>query len=279
MFPNKTNVRVFVAVVGVFSFAPLQVWGDVTLTVPAEAVVYFAGQSQPSLQTTFPPTPGWETEPWDVGATGDVTNFFGDSAPWEGVVRAEVNAGEEEGFTIEDRTAASTIPPFVNVVGLTTVSLTASGNWGRGPLMPHGGPDGIGSGTTHEVYDDLGVSRVLNCPLDSLVGVFLGNGVPDPKATPDPLTCGGFDMTTPELQQAFYIGSNLTEVTVPAGATRLFVGFNDSGAQWNNDGDVVVTVLTGTPIPTVSEWGLIVMSLLVLTAGTLVYARRRPVRA
>lgn len=30
------------------------------------------------------------------------------------------------------------------------------------------------------------------------------------------------------------------------------------------------------PIPTVSEWGMVVMALLVLTAGTLVYARRRP---
>ena len=32
-------------------------------------------------------------------------------------------------------------------------------------------------------------------------------------------------------------------------------------------------------IPTVSEWGLVAMALLVLTAGTLVYARRRPTSA
>lgn len=32
-------------------------------------------------------------------------------------------------------------------------------------------------------------------------------------------------------------------------------------------------------IPTVSEWGTVVMTLLVLTAGTLVYARQRPARA
>ena len=31
----------------------------------------------------------------------------------------------------------------------------------------------------------------------------------------------------------------------------------------------------GTPIPTVSEWGLIVMTLLLLTAGTVVFGRRR----
>lgn len=32
------------------------------------------------------------------------------------------------------------------------------------------------------------------------------------------------------------------------------------------------------PVPTISQWGLIAMTLLVLTAGTLVYARRRPDR-
>lgn len=38
-------------------------------------------------------------------------------------------------------------------------------------------------------------------------------------------------------------------------------------------------VFNGIPIPTVSEWGLVAMTLLFLTAGTLVYARRRPVQA
>ena len=33
------------------------------------------------------------------------------------------------------------------------------------------------------------------------------------------------------------------------------------------------------PIPSVSEWGLVAMTLLVLTAGTLVYARRRAVHS
>ena len=33
------------------------------------------------------------------------------------------------------------------------------------------------------------------------------------------------------------------------------------------------------PIPTVSEWGMVAMTVLTLTAGTLVYTRRRPARA
>ena len=35
----------------------------------------------------------------------------------------------------------------------------------------------------------------------------------------------------------------------------------------------------GPAIPAVSEWGLVVMTLLVFTTGTLVYARRRPIHA
>ena len=34
-----------------------------------------------------------------------------------------------------------------------------------------------------------------------------------------------------------------------------------------------------TPIPTVSEWGLMMMALLVLTAGTLVHRKRRTASA
>lgn len=33
---------------------------------------------------------------------------------------------------------------------------------------------------------------------------------------------------------------------------------------------------TGGPIPTVSQWGIIVLSLLTLTTGTVVFRRRRP---
>ena len=41
----------------------------------------------------------------------------------------------------------------------------------------------------------------------------------------------------------------------------------------------LLEIIPCTAVPTVSEWGLIVMTLLVLTAGTLVYARRRPIHA
>lgn len=45
----------------------------------------------------------------------------------------------------------------------------------------------------------------------------------------------------------------------------------------NNCGDPTVFInIVQPPIPTISQWGLIVMTLLLLTAGTFVYARRRP---
>ena len=50
-------------------------------------------------------------------------------------------------------------------------------------------------------------------------------------------------MDVPELQQAFAIGSSLEHITVPEGATRLFLGHND-GYEWNNNVDLLeVTVV------------------------------------
>ena len=50
-------------------------------------------------------------------------------------------------------------------------------------------------------------------------------------------------MDVPELQQAFAIGSSLEHITVPEGATRLFLGHND-GYEWNNNVDLLeVTVI------------------------------------
>ena len=112
------------------------------VSVPAEACVYFAGQVQTDLQASFPPDANWESEPWDVASLGIHADFHLDTAPWEGIVRAEINAGDAEGFSLEDRTAASTIPPCSAVNGLDTLTITADGSWARGPLDPHVGPEG-----------------------------------------------------------------------------------------------------------------------------------------
>jgi hypothetical protein len=68
-------------------------------------------------------------------------------------------------------------------------------------------------------------------------------------------------------------------------STDLGSGFDSAvDITFGPDGALYVSTIEDTifrivpqSIPTVSEWGLIVMSLLVLTAGTLVLARRRRV--
>ena len=52
-------------------------------------------------------------------------------------------------------------------------------------------------------------------------------------------------------------------------------GYDSPANEYNSVGFRVAEVSEqAAPIPTVSQWGLSVMALLVLTAGTLVYARR-----
>jgi len=212
--------------------------------VPAEAVPYFAGQDQSILEAGFAPTVDWALDPWDVAALGDHFNLHNDTAPWEGVLREEIQAGSNEGFTIADRTAASTIPPALPVQSGERITILAVGLWARGPLLPHVGPDGGTSFVTHDEYETLGVSRIDGCPGDSLIGVFLSDDLQDPNNTPSRLTCGSPSMLSPQLQQAFYIGTGTVGLVVPPGGTRLFLGFHDSHGWWNNDGDVEVIIFT-----------------------------------
>ena len=138
-----------------------------------------------------------------------------------------------------------TYPPYVDVTGLcgTIDSITAVGEWGHGPVLS--GPDGYGNyDPTHQAYIDLGISTVLNTPLNALLGVFLTDAAPVALSAPAPLDYLTSDMTTPLLQQTFVIGSSLENITIPAGATRLFFGLNN-GYEWsNNIGELSVTVST-----------------------------------
>jgi hypothetical protein len=236
----------------------------VTISVPAESCVYFAGRTQPDLEAVYPPSPGWEDVLWEVGVSGSdhCWNLHNDAAPWEGVIRAYNDPAYSD---VTARTASSLIPPFIDITSWESagikLSITATGSWGHHVAL-HSGPDGYESNyETHEEYDDLGISRVY-APLNSLVGVFLGDDSPDPAAMPASLTIGIDDMTTPVLQQTFVIGSILENITIPSGATRLFLGLNDAAEWWNNDGDMNVTV---TPEPA---------TLLLLGLGSLVLRRR-----
>ena len=194
--------------------------GDMTINVPGTSCIYFAGQSQPELETAYPPTPG------------DWTNHYN--------------------FHNDTDDSYSTIPPFVDITGFggMIVSITATGTWGFDPDNPEG-PDGgtytafgiNGTGISHNEYDDLGVS-LLTAPYNGLVGVFLTGATPVAGSAPVSLsTLAGDDMTTPLLHQAFYIGSSLENITIPSGATRLFFGLHDGFGWYDNIGSVDVTVV------------------------------------
>jgi len=160
-----------------------------------------------------------------------------------------------------DLTDPDVIPTVVDVTGFGgSISITASGLWDHTPSPIHG-PDGYsGTDETDPQYLAFGISRIDNSNLSALVGVFLTDAAPDPLARPANLVVGTSDMTKPLLQQGFLIGSNLENIVVPVGATRLFLGLNN-GFEWtNNSGHVDVTI---TPLP-----GAVLLGMLGLgTAG------------
>ena len=198
---------IMIVVCGFVLIAVSPVIGSVTtVTVSGTANPYFAGQTLPVPAAT----------------TGDSPNYHLDQAD------------------------VDTVPPWIDVSSYSAIlSITAAGEWGHGPVLS--GPDGYGNyDPTHQEYIDLGISPVLSTPLNTLLGVFLTNAAPVAFTAPASLTFGVSDMTGPLVQQTFVIGSNLENITIPAGATRLFFGLND-GYEWNNNtGSVDVEV---SPIP------------------------------
>ena len=80
------------------------------------------------------------------------------------------------------------------------------------------------------------------------------------------IDCGG---ETWSAGGDFELGGTIAQ---PDAGPLVGNGFAVSGGFW------VGAAESGT-IPTVSEWGLVVMSVLMLTAGTLVCARRQATRA
>jgi RHS repeat-associated protein len=165
-------------------------------------------------------------------------------------------AGQPEGAAIAGDDApddspilAATADFFAPGEALTFVS---SGN--VAPSSTRFGP----SGATFTTYfgPRLGMSG-LRTPQAALVGVFLGDGTPDPAATPPDLDFSSaglgedFLSLSPLLQQPFLIGDGRTtsgvvqEFVVPVGATRLFVGVMDNSTWAANAGDgFQVTVIS-----------------------------------
>ncbi|HWE00863.1 MAG TPA: TadG family pilus assembly protein [Tepidisphaeraceae bacterium] len=134
----------------------------------------------------------------------------------------------------------------------TTPNVTADGNGGTTGVYSNDAAKGIGE---HGMAD-------VAMPVASMVGVFLGSGLPDNIATVPPK----LDFSTqaardyvglqPMLQQPFYVGTGLTSggkqqsVLVPPDSTRLFLGIMD-GHEWDNNNGGFNATITQTTIVTV----------------------------
>ena len=72
---------------------------------------------------------------------------------------------------------------------------------------------------------------------------------------------------------------DLFGVTVSVSGDVAVVGAYSTDDNGANSGSAYVFSANPPSIPTVSHWGFAVMTLLILTAGTLVFIRRRPASA
>lgn len=156
--------------------------------------------------------------------------------------------------------------------------------------VSHGGgaggppPDG-GGNYPHQAEN--GMAETV-APIDSLVGVFLGKGTPDPGTVPPARSFAtpeerGFARLAPRRQEVFFIGDGLAasgetqRFVVPDGAARLFLGTMDGYGWYNNSGAFRVEIDAAPEGPGCApvvvpkpRWGL---ALLLLAGST---RARRP---
>jgi hypothetical protein len=139
----------------------------------------------------------------------------------------------------------------LSLAGAVAVSFTASGAVRNVPDDFFSAPDGELRVEHHQVGFEHGISDVV-APMDSLLGVFLGDDRPDRGRIPRALSLRSADLVTLSLQlrQVFFIGSGATKTgirrrfVVPQGATRLFLATMDACCWYDNEGSFSVTVTT-----------------------------------
>ena len=206
----------------------------------AIALVFFAGVGKAIT------VPG-SANLWLAGQSDGVTASVGDVAPDHSPVLAadvEIVVGNWLSFT--------------NVSGLTN-------SFGACPGPACFEADGDTAGTVSGTFfrrQELGVGGI-SAPLSSVIGVFLGSGVPfNPPATDLDFSSIGFDFLTlsPLVQQPFFIGNGKTSggvvqaFQVPLGATRLYIGtmdtfFGPTNTGHNNNTGAILLDVSVVPEP------------------------------
>jgi large repetitive protein len=222
-------------------------WGAV-----AALALFSAQQTSADTILVVPGT----SDPFLAGMPNGSACCFGDSAPAESPVYAGAVTG---GATLT----------FINVTGAT----------GYGPSVPQYGPNGD-PGLLVDTLASEGVSTInniagyINAPVDALVGVFLNSSVPTSNPAPGVLDFSS-PTSIPQLQQIFFIGNgSLGTITVPPGATRLFLGTVDGFGWYNNTGAFDVTVTGISTVPEPPTWVMILLGFGCLGAGITLNARK-----
>jgi hypothetical protein len=188
-----------------------------------QAVV--SGQSPDAVLTIRVPA---TSNPYLAGMPKGTVARVGDSVPEQSPALVELSLDHAVAFTFQ-----------------------ASGLVAHGPFGPSEFDPPNGSiMTSHQWGAEHGISDVA-APMNSLLGVFLGDELPNKSRPPKPLKFGSIvnsPLISAELKQVFFIGTGVTKkgasrrYLVPKGATRLFLGVMD-GFEWNNNrGSFTVTV-------------------------------------
>ena len=175
----------------------------------------------------------------------------GTSDPWL--------AGMPDGSTASYEDSAPGQSP-VQVAGLQLTSsdiltFTVTGSVNNDPGNSGLGPDG-GYNYSHQSGAENGISSIA-APMNSLLGVFLGDQQPNLSTAPNMLdfsSSQNFLSLSPELKQVFFIGNGLTDggnlqkIVIPNGATRFYLGSMDGYGWLNNSGSFTVAA-TEAPTP------------------------------
>ncbi len=154
-------------------------------------------------------------------------------------------AGMPYGTELTDWWGGDTIPTVAPVrlnIDPTVDSLiiTAVGSVSYGDSFPFYDPNGGSSTPTIPEYGALsGICYFTDCPMSGLVAVFLAPGQPEPTAMPSQLSAF---TSTPEIQQAVFIGAGPSVLIPPEGANRLYLGVNDNYRWQDNLGQFDVDI-------------------------------------
>jgi len=136
-----------------------------------------------------------------------------------------------------------------------TVTGSVSYLLGTPPVDPPDGSFFFKTAGANGTPSSNGISA-MNAPVNALVGVFLGDGLPTASGPPPGLDFSqsglgmSFPSLAPALKQVFFIGDGLTgngtgaaqQFVVPVGATRLFLGSVDGIGWFTNSGAFSVQV-------------------------------------